>query len=195
MTKFDDMLRLGRTGESVIAQWMKRRGYSVLPVYEKEQGDYKGPALYAVNTNLIAPDMLCFKPSGETRWIEAKTKSAFTWHRASKPPRWTTGIDLRHYQDYLEVQTVSPWPIWLLFLQLPGQAKDSPPGCPVGLFGSTIDYLSKNENHRWEKTKPHMVYWAHEKLWLIATLEEVLPGYTAQDQSPLTPVRFHGNIV
>ena len=88
---FQQMLQMGKTGEGVIAQWMKRKGYSVLPVYEKEQGEYKGPALYAVDAQLIAPDMLVFKPGGKTVWIEAKTKSAFTLHRKSGD--WVTGID------------------------------------------------------------------------------------------------------
>ena len=39
---------------------------------------------------------------------------------------WVTGIDLRNYEDYLRVQAISPWPIWLLFLHFDGQAKDYP---------------------------------------------------------------------
>lgn len=175
---FEKQLQFGRTGESVIAQWMRRRGFSVLPVYEIEQGKYKGPALYSVNGPLIAPDMLAFKPGGETRWIEAKTKSAFTLHRITG--RWVTGVDLRNYQDYLQVQIMSPWPIWLLFLHLPGQAKDSPPGCPTGLFGGTIDYLCKRENHRHPNGgRGGMVYWAYETLREIAPLSEVLPDFHA----------------
>lgn len=182
---FEQQLKIGKTGEGIIAQWMRRRGFNVLPVYEIEQGRYKGPALYSVNAQLIAPDMLAFTPGGDTRWIEAKTKSAFTWHRITE--RWVTGIDLRHYQDYLQVQVVSPWSIWLLFLHLPGQAKDSPPGCPSGLFGSTIDHLSKHENHR-HPNGGHggMVYWAYETLRLIAPLDDVIPV----QEKPVDSKRF-----
>jgi len=171
---FQQMLTFGKTGEGIIAQWLRRKGYSILPVYENEQGQYKGPALYAVNAELIAPDMLVFKPTGKTIWVEAKTKSAFAYHRISGS--WTTGIDLRNYADYLRVQAVSPWPVWLLFLQLAGQAKDSPPGCPTGLFGNSLDYLSKHEHHRhsnWGRSG--MVYWQHTALRKIANLADILP--------------------
>ena len=172
---FQRMLQMGKTGEGIIAQWMKRRGYSVLPVYEKEQGDYKGPALYTVEGSLIAPDMVVFRQDGKAVWIEAKTKSAFTWHRNTQ--RWVTGIDLRHYIDYLQVQQVSPWPVWLLFLHFPGQAKDSPTGCPHGLFGQSITYLQHHENHRHQNGgRGGMVYWAHDTFKKLAELQEVVPG-------------------
>ena len=171
---FAQKLQMGKTGESVIAKWMNRRGFSVLPVYEIEQGKFKGPALYSVNAQLIAPDMLAFTPDGQARWIEAKTKSAFTWHR--KSGTWQTGINLRHYLDYLKVQDLSPWPIVLMFLQLPGQAKDSPEGCPTGLFGDPLNVLRYNEHHRHEVEEPHMVYWNYDKLTFLAPLDEVLPS-------------------
>ena len=173
MNTFVQQLQFGKTGEGIIAKWLKLRGFHVLPVYEIEQGQYKGPALYATNGQFIAPDMLAFQISGKTLWIEAKTKSAFTWHRITS--RWVTGIELRHYEDYLKVQSVSPWPIWLLFLQFDGQAKDSPAGCPSGLFGHNIAYLSQHENHRHVNGgNGGMVYWASDTLRHIAELEEVL---------------------
>lgn len=181
---FQKMLTMGKTGEGIIAQWMKRQGYNVLPVYEKEQGDYKGPALYTVDGSLVAPDMVIFKQNGKAAWIEAKTKSAFTKHRITG--RWVTGIDLRHYEQYIQVQQVSPWPVWLLFLHFPGQAKDSPAGCPYGLFGQSITYLQQHENHR-HPNGGHggMVYWAHDTLKKIAELHEVLGTH-------LTPGAFRG---
>jgi len=175
---FQKMLAIGKTGEGIIAQWMKRQGFNVLPVYEKEQGEYKGPALYTVEGSLIAPDMLVFKPGGKTVWIEAKTKSAFTMHH--KTGHWTTGIDLRNYQDYLQVQDVSPWPVWLLFLHFDGQAKDSPAGCPTGLFGNSLTFLRQNEHHRHPNGgRGGMVYWQDTALRKIAELSDVLPGVYA----------------
>ncbi len=170
---FQRTLAMGKTGEGIIANWLRGRGFNVLPVYEKEQQEYKGPALYSIDGPLIAPDMLAFKRTGKTFWIEAKTKSAFTWYRLTS--QWCTGIDLRHYEDYLRVQSLSPWPVWLLFLHYPGQAKDSPLGCPTGLFGGTIEYLSRNENHRspnWGRSG--MVYWSSDTLHKIAELADVL---------------------
>jgi hypothetical protein len=167
---------LGKVGEGRIARWLIPRGWSVLPVYEKELHTGKGPVLYSASACLIAPDMLAYK--GETvKWIEAKTKSSFTWHRKSQ--KWVTGIDLRHYRDYLSLAASSPWPIWILFLHLdPHGAKDTTPELigksPVGLFGQELSFLSQHENHRndnWGHSG--MVYWACDSLLLLARLTEM----------------------
>lgn len=182
--RFNRSLKFGQIGEGYIAQWLiQARGFHILPVYEKELETGKGPTLFTCGGTLIAPDLFAYKRIDPYRgwkhervlWIEAKTKSAFSWHRTTR--RWTTGIDQRHYQNYLQINSQSLWPVWLLFLHLDGRAKDTPPGLvsPQGLFGETLSYLSRHINH----TSPNwgssgMVYWAHEELLHIATLEEVL---------------------
>lgn len=168
---FKDRLEMGVAGESVIASWLRARGSTVLPVYEKIFDTGKGPQLYLPDKELIAPDLLVLHCDGAV-WIEAKHKTAFTWHRNTK--RWVTGIDLHHYEHYLEVNRVTPWNVWLLFLHEGGKAKDSPPDSPAGLFGNTLDYLCQHENHRhanWGKYG--MVYWNYEDLKLLATTEEI----------------------
>jgi hypothetical protein len=171
---FHESLVMGQAGESAIAGWLKRKGFAVMPVYEKELETGKGPQLFMANGELIAPDLFVFHPDNKkVLWIEAKHKSAFTWHKITG--RWTTGIDLRHYQDYCRVADISPWPVWLLFLQRGGQAKDSPPDSPAGLFGNTLAYLRKHENHRHANWGPSgMVYWAKESLRELASLEDVM---------------------
>ena len=163
--------RYGLAGESVIARWLRNRGNTVLPVYEKIIDEGKGPQLYLPGDAVIAPDLLTF--NGERAlWVEAKHKTAFTWHRITG--RWVTGIDLRHYDDYLRVNRETPWPVWLLFLHDGGQAKDSPPDSPSGLFGNSLGYLSEHENHRhanWGKSG--MVYWALESLQLLCPVQEL----------------------
>ena len=171
---FSSTLRFGKIGESAIAEWFKRKGYSALPVYEKEISEGKGPQLYTPVASLIAPDLVVLRGDGRVFWIEAKHKTAFTWHRNTQT--WNTGIDLRHYEDYLKVAQVSPWPIWLLFLHEDGVAKDTPEGqiSPTGLFGGELIYLSKNEHHRHENWgRSGMVYWTDTTLKLLATLDEV----------------------
>lgn len=171
---FASKLRRGKIGEGHIAAWLRRNGYHVLPVYETEMDTGKGPALYqAIGDPLIAPDMLVFKNHERVSWIEAKTKSAFTWHRITK--RWVTGIDLHHYEDYIKVAEVSPWPVYLLFLQMEGQAKDSPEGCPTGLYGGELSQLQNHENHRHNNWgKGGMIYWASDVLTKFAELDEVI---------------------
>lgn len=42
---FNETLAKGKVGESLIAQWLKSRGSHVLPIYEVETGQYKGPSI------------------------------------------------------------------------------------------------------------------------------------------------------
>lgn len=173
---FENRLHFGQIGEGEIARWLMSRGWSVLPVYEKEFHTGKGPVLFSASNHLIAPDMLTFK-GNDVKWIEAKTKSGFTWHRISHA--WVTGIDLRHYKDYLSILETSPWPVWLLFLHLNNRgAKDTPTELvgksPVGLFGNDLRFLSKHEHHRHENWgRSGMVYWAENNLKILLSSAEV----------------------
>ena len=171
---FAEHLAIGQLGESYIARWLNRRGWSVLPVYETQLDTGKGPRLFTPEGRLIALDMFAFHAQNGALWIEAKHKSVFSWHRITR--RWVTGIDLRHYEDYLKIADSSQWEVWLLFLHTQDRTerRNEPWPCPTGLFGETLKFLRENENHRhcnWGKTG--MVYWAHEKLKQLATLDEV----------------------
>jgi len=168
VTSFNDQLEIGQTAEGEIAQWFKSKEFTVLPIYEKVIDTGKGPQLFLPDTALIAPDMLIFKGE-KTFWIEAKYKTAFSWHRITQ--KWVTGIDIKHYNDYLKVDNSTAWPVWIVFLHDGGQAKDSPLDSPRGLFGNSLSYLRINENHRhnnWGKSG--MVYWAINKLKLLNRL-------------------------
>ncbi|MCB0105488.1 MAG: hypothetical protein KDE53_06255 [Caldilineaceae bacterium] len=169
---FDRQLGFGRAGESAIAMWLRRRGYSVLPVYEKIIDEGKGPQLFTPTQSLIAPDLLAFRGDDQL-WIEAKHKTAFSWYR--KEQKWVTGIDLHHYKQYLLVAESAPWPVWLLFLHRGGQAKDSPPDSPAGLFGNKLSFLKDNESHRSDKYgRTGMVYWARQSLHKLAEINEIV---------------------
>jgi len=173
-TVFQNNLDYGKAGESAIARWFQQHGFTVLPVYEKVIHEGKGPQLYMADSTLIAPDLLVFSSTKRTYWIEAKHKRAFTWHRITS--RWVTGIDLRHYEDYCRVDDETPWRVWLLFLHDGGQAKDSPPDSPAGLFGNELSYLRLHENHRHKNWgRSGMVYWAIDSLKKLATLDNI-PG-------------------
>jgi hypothetical protein len=144
-----------------------------MPVYECLMETGKGPQIFGPSGSFIAPDMIVFR-SDRAIWIEAKHKTAFTMHRVTG--RWVTGIDIRHYKDYCRVDDISPWPVWLLFLHRGGQAKDSPPDSPSGLFGNDLSFLRKTENHRHENHgSSGMVYWAISNLKHIASIDEIAP--------------------
>jgi hypothetical protein len=170
-TAFTQALAIGKTGESLIALWLRSRGYCILPAYEVELNTGKGPRIFAAEHELVAPDLFAFSRE-RMFWIEAKHKAAFSHHRITD--KWVTGIDLRYYEDYLRLNEITPWPIWLMFLHRGGQAKDSPPDSPAGLFGGELGYLSRHENHRHENWgNGGMVYWAHETLRHLASWQEI----------------------
>ena len=124
---FAESLEMGKIGESHIAQHFLNKGYAVLPIYEKEICEGKGPAIFFPDREIIGPDMMVFKQD-KVFWIEAKHKNAFSWHRITE--RWVTGIDLRHYEHYQEIMKRTSWPVWLVFYHRGGQAKDSPADSP-----------------------------------------------------------------
>ena len=161
---FEQSLSFGKVAESAISKWLQARGNYVLPVYEIEKSEYAGPALFINEKPCVAPDMLCIKPDSEICFIESKNKEAFTWHR--KTQRWTTGIDLKHYEDYIFLSQKTKIPIYLFFNHRGGAAKDSDKS-ESGLFFNDLAFLKDNENHRC-KPKDHcnsgMVFWSKENL-------------------------------
>lgn len=166
MSNFERKLEQGKIGESEIAEWLKRRGYHILPIYEIEKGQYAGPSVYiSKGDSIVAPDMLVFGGKKRIAWVEAKNKAAFTKHRITN--RFVTGIDLHHYHHYLQIQDLVDWPIWLFFLQRGGTAVDSPES-EAGLFGESLKNLKDKVNHEWPYPLPGqkhgMVYWAKESL-------------------------------
>jgi hypothetical protein len=175
---FSTRLRAGKLGEGIVARWLNGRGWNVVPAYDTEQSTGKGPRFFAHDgRQLIAPDMLVYNAAGELRWIEAKAKAAFTFHRNTA--QWVTGIDGQHYHDYLEVAKLSPFPTFILFLHLNGVAKDTPDGwdSPTGLYAQSIHHLNTCIHHRHTADGRAMVYWAEEDLQRLASLADVLlPG-------------------
>lgn len=179
VTYFHEALTFGQIGESLIARFLRQKGWMILPIYEKEIDNGKGPRLFLPyghpETELIAPDIQALR-NRQVRFFEAKHKSAATYYRIKK--RWQTGIDLRHYQDYLKVQAYTQCPVWLLFLQreaaISNATSDAPP-CPTGLYGCPITQkISDNGFYMRNGRRYDMVYWAIQDLKSLATLEEVL---------------------
>lgn len=185
---FAENLAFGKVAEGLIANWLMARGNSVLPVYEIEKSTGKGPQLFGMDASLVAPDMVTFTENG-VMWIEAKHKSVFTWHRNTQ--QWTTGIDLRHYADYLKVAKTTRLPVWLMFFHKNSNPSDvdirsgCPAQCPTGLFGGDIFNLVPRENHRTppldvmrDGVKGHgrsgMVYWAASALKQLASHDDVM---------------------
>jgi hypothetical protein len=179
LTEFQKQFGFGRVAESKIAIWLRKKGgNTVIPVYDIEMDTGKGPQIFAPNEAFIAPDLLTFTKKDGFVFVEAKRKSVFTWYRRFEC--WTTGIDLRHYEDYKRVFEHFGRPVWIMFLHesivtsLNDQRLGCPCKCPVGLFGGSIKDLMRKESHRSPNHGTSgMVYWEHGSLKLLATLEEI----------------------
>jgi hypothetical protein len=172
---FEQQLREGLMGEGMIARWLNAKGWNVLPAYEVEVAHGKAPRFFTAEAGaLVTPDMLTLR-GAQIWWVEAKTKSAFTWHRLTGT--WQTGIDRRHWYEYLKVAEVTTFPVWLLFLHKPGQvAKDTPPGMasPTGLYGEEIQALRQCIDHESELHGPSgMVYWRMDDLRVLDSYDRV----------------------
>jgi hypothetical protein len=163
----------GLAGETAISRWLRKRGNYVLPIYEKIIDDGKGPRLFAPDGALVAPDVLIFK-GANILWVEAKHKSGFSWNRVRQ--ELVTGIDLRHYLQYLKIVDNLSVPLWLFFLHSGAPTKDCPfENTPSGLFAEDINNLRHNESHRSEKWgRTGMVYWSIKSLKKLAEYKEVL---------------------
>lgn len=180
MPPFAENLEFGQLGESVIARWLRSRGSSVLPAYEKEFDTGKGPRLFTPHGQLVTPDLFVF-PS--RTFIEAKHKTVFTWYHRSGG--WQTGIDGDHFHDYLKVQDETGSPVWLMFLHRTSVPDPidrdgrpdcrwcryspahtcAPDECPTGLFGAPLTFLKERIDHPSDKYGRHgMVYWKYETL-------------------------------
>lgn len=171
---FQNQLNYGQIGEGCIANWLKGRGWNILPIYEKEIDNGKGPRLFVPHGQVVAPDLLVFK-SEKVNWIEAKRKSVFSWHRKTR--KWVTGIDIHHYEEYQRVLEISKWPVWLFFLHEKDrvQGRNEPFPCNTGLFAQDLSILVNCENHRHKNHgRTGMVYWAEGSLRKFATIEQVL---------------------
>jgi hypothetical protein len=201
---FTQSLSWGQVGETAIACWLRCRGWTILPVYEKVIDTGKGPRMYTAYKSgygeLIAPDMLAMK-GPQIKWVEGKRKAHFTWRWTQGV--WQDGIDKRHYQHYLHVREHMKIPLWILFFHDNDQpsaddlANGSPPTSPTGLYGGEIDHLKDMVDHedKYEargRSYP-MVYWNINVLQLngrpLATLEEIM-RLNPVSQSPIEKV-FH----
>lgn len=152
--------RKGRSGEVVVAEFLKSQGYWVVPSYDYSGEDgNKAPRMSGVAGFLVIPDLDVCK-NGTRFWCEVKTKDKATLHK--KTGVYEHGISSRHYRDYLRVERQS--------------------GCQVVLFiveQNTGEILSRKlcelpEPRMYDGKKMDrggMVFWPrsefHTRTWLV----------------------------
>lgn len=175
---FSQSLAIGQIGESMIARWLNAQNYHVLPVYEKELGSGKGPRFFSNVGELIAPDMQVLNDKGQYVWLEAKMKTCFSFHGSTG--RFVTGVNKKHYDDYVLVQNLTRCTVYLFFWHPIGKTRtadvnkwNAPPECPTGLFYCPVNTPCNHVMVDLEGVE--MIYWAHESLIHMATVEQMRP--------------------
>jgi len=105
--------KLGDDGEWVVRQWLKSRGFYILPASQLRAAG--APMLQGCEEDVVLPDdLVCRK--GVAQWVETKTKSTATFYHKAK--RWEHGFPLHQWESYLRVEELSGIPGWLAILEL-----------------------------------------------------------------------------
>lgn len=113
--KQSTVYKQGKSGEKLLAQLFKERGWYVIPSYDYVSEDEKAPQMQGLLKGLIIPDLdIC--RDGERRWIEVKTYSEPSFYK--KKQEWQHGIKKRHWDSYREVERISGTPVWIYIYQL-----------------------------------------------------------------------------
>ncbi len=166
---FKQKLAFGRVGEERISNWrIRSRGATVLPVYKIEDGDQRGPRLFADKLDLIVPDLLVWPEKSRPIWVETKRKTVFSWHRNTGT--WQTGIDTYLFEQYKKVAEKTGLQIWLLFLHENdrSETRNEPWPCPTGMFGQALGTLEQIGREHGA-----MLYWKRLNLIHLASLLEI----------------------
>ncbi len=107
------LFKRGLQGEALVREWLKLRGFYVLPTSLISNGG--APALEAFLNHVIASDILV-AGHGRTFWAEVKTYSRSTWNQ--KRQREEHGITIKSWIQYLEGEKITGIPGYLYILQL-----------------------------------------------------------------------------
>lgn len=105
----------GHTGELLVARWLMRRGWYVVPSYDYSGEDgFKAPRMHGLRDGFVLPDLDVSK-DGQRLWAEVKTKRVPTLHRITG--RMEHGIAINHWKAYRRVQQESGCDVWLVIYE------------------------------------------------------------------------------
>lgn len=116
MSEWKRLLNRGLQGEKLVREWLKLRGFYVLPTSLIENGG--APALEGHVRKVIASNNLVVG-DGSSFWAEVKTHQRSTMNR--KYQREEHGIPIRLWEQYMEGQELTGIPGCLFILELKGR--------------------------------------------------------------------------
>jgi Holliday junction resolvase-like predicted endonuclease len=107
-----DAFERGAVGEAIVAEFLKQQGLGVVPVH---QCNPDGAAVMRLQDDFfVLPDWLVFS-STEPVWVEVKTKQSAREFRKENELRHC--INEYHYDQYLEVERLSGFDVWLFIYE------------------------------------------------------------------------------
>ena len=115
--EFERQLQRSRAIEIAVGQWLMRRGWAVLAVYDYSgKDDKKAPRLETLpaNESLVTPDLLAARAGQPMCWVEVKLKGGASFYR--KEQRYVTGISARLWDEYRKVQARTGVDVWIVFV-------------------------------------------------------------------------------
>lgn len=113
---FEQRIARGRIGETMVAEWLKGRGWGVIPSYDFTGSDgCKAPRLMFEAHGLVIPDLDTCR-DGKRCWCEVKTYRGPYFNRRLRCD--IHGIPSGLFHDYLQVENQSGCPVYLFVLEV-----------------------------------------------------------------------------
>jgi hypothetical protein len=114
VTSFATKLAQGANAERLVAAWLSRHGWLVVPTCHATKGG--APVATVGGVDLVMPDLLAL--GREPRWIEVKSKAVASYCRRLN--RYEHGADYSHVCDYSAIQNVTGIPVYLFVCEADG---------------------------------------------------------------------------
>lgn len=152
----------GRAGERLVADYLQRKGWYVIPSYDYSGEEEKAPRLEGLSEYHVVPD-LDVSRDGERRWAEVKTKTAATFTHITQ--QLEHGVAKRHFENYQRVQEITGCPVYVFIYEEQSGA----------LLVACLDSLAVHESRRESRMKKggcrqeQMIYFAR------SAFTEVMP--------------------
>ena len=153
----------GDSGQRLISEWLKHRGWLVIPSYDYTGATEKAPRMQGIQSSFVLPDIDLSK-SGKRCWAEVKTKSSSTLHR--KTGILEHGFALRHYRDYLRVEKESGCTVFLIVYELD----------TTEILSSSLSSLGKGRIYTGDKMdRGGTIFWPRTQFRIIGRITDNSP--------------------
>jgi hypothetical protein len=157
MTRFADLpeYRTGANAEAAVSTYLLGRNYAVVRV---RYGGAVVPKLAVWDRQVTLPDLQALRPGSEAVWLEVKWKTGCVRFELAGEMR--TGIDSRLHRDYLRVQDVTGYPVWIIFVH---REEDQ--------------VRAARADRGWQRgvgTGSEMVFWPWDSLFFIDSYQQVM---------------------